>query len=405
MIAPITFDDLSNAFSRSPSKSSPGMDGLPYELVRLIFIHPDCCEIALATYKNALSFSDIPPKRPPLDSLKNWRPISLINTDAKVFTRILSARMVSTASSLITSYQTGFVRGRFIDDNGLLIKMVMEHARTSKSSSIGLLLDQEKAYDRVHPVYLHAVLLRFGYPLQLVDCIGHLFFDTKLVTNVNGFLSKSISQNLGLKQGDPISPILFNLAFEPLLRSILQDPHLLGFSLPTSVSSEVSLQTLSPVKIMINADDVVCLLNSPPELSRLQELLLVHSSASNALVNFHKTETISLLGASGIYNTIWQSPLLQYNITSWHDCRSASPVVYLGFPLFSALAQRDSFLNQILNKIRSSCLIHQQRGLSVRGCAMVLNSLNTKQTLVCLTGCLRSSIILPINSVNDLKIY
>jgi hypothetical protein len=53
--------------------------------------------------------------------------------------------------SLINPYQTGFVRGRFIADNGLLMKLVMEHARNTRSSAIGLILDQEKAYDRVHP--------------------------------------------------------------------------------------------------------------------------------------------------------------------------------------------------------------------------------------------------------------
>lgn len=88
------------------------MDGLPYEIVRLIIIHPACREIVLATFNNALSLTDIPatwlqscvsllPKQPPFDDLKNWRPISLINTDAKVFTRILSSRMISVASQLI----------------------------------------------------------------------------------------------------------------------------------------------------------------------------------------------------------------------------------------------------------------------------------------------------------------
>ncbi|CEP07973.1 hypothetical protein [Parasitella parasitica] len=72
--------------------------------------------------------------------------------DAKVFIRILSSR---------------FVRGQFIADNSLLMKLMMEHARKFKSSSIDLLLDQEKAYDRVHPVYLRTVLLRFDFPLSM----------------------------------------------------------------------------------------------------------------------------------------------------------------------------------------------------------------------------------------------
>ncbi|KAL7320715.1 hypothetical protein PS15m_000578 [Mucor circinelloides] len=61
VVAPITFEDLAEAFSHAPDKSSPGKDGLPYQLVRLIVLHPGCRKIALATFNNALSFSDIPP--------------------------------------------------------------------------------------------------------------------------------------------------------------------------------------------------------------------------------------------------------------------------------------------------------------------------------------------------------
>ncbi|KAL0082357.1 hypothetical protein F4703DRAFT_1708487, partial [Phycomyces blakesleeanus] len=100
LVAPITYDDLLDAFLQSPQKSSPGMDSLPYELVRLVVTDPACHDIVVEVYNNALSLSDIPPswlhlcvsllpKKPPLNSRKNWHPISLINTDAKVFARIL----------------------------------------------------------------------------------------------------------------------------------------------------------------------------------------------------------------------------------------------------------------------------------------------------------------------------
>ncbi|KAG2192648.1 hypothetical protein INT47_006906 [Mucor saturninus] len=382
MISPLTLDTLLDAFSRILKKSSPGIDGLPYAIVRLIVIHASCSQIAVEVFNNALCFADIPPswlrscvtllpKKPPFDTLKNWRPISLINTDAKVFTRILSSRMIITASKLINPYQTGFVRGRFIADNGLLMKLVMEQARISSSSGIGLLLDQEKAYDRVHPDYLRAVLLRFGYPLTVVDCIDRLFFSTDLQINVNGFLSQCIPQRRGLKQGDPISPILFNLAFEPLLRKIQLDSRIMGYRLPSPVPNP----SVDPAKLLAYADDIICLLIDPSELTHLQAHLSLYSRASNAKVNFHKTEAVSLSGASSIYNSVWRSALLSYNITSWHHCQSPAPVVYLGFPLYTSTSQRNLFLDGILDKVSKACQIHQQRGLSVRGRATILSSL------------------------------
>ncbi|CEP09058.1 hypothetical protein, partial, partial [Parasitella parasitica] len=120
---------------------------------------------------------------------------------------------------------------------------------------------------------------------------SHLFFDTHLVVNVNGFLSPRVPQLPGLKQGDPISPILFNLAFEPLLRKMLQDPHLSGYQLP----SPQALEAPSTIKMMAYADDNVCLLSSPSDLDRLKQHLQVYSAASNASVNYHKTVQRKLL--------------------------------------------------------------------------------------------------------------
>jgi hypothetical protein len=162
--------------------------------------------------------------------------------------------------SLINPYQTGFVRGRFIADNGLLMKLVMEHARNTRSSAIGLLLDQEKAYDRVHPKYLEQVLLRFGFPSVLVNSLLGLLFSTSLRLNVNGFLFDSVPQLRELRQRDPISPVLFNLTFKPFLRGILDYPSFTGSSLPSSPRYSLVNTSDSPedVKLLAYADDVIC---------------------------------------------------------------------------------------------------------------------------------------------------
>ncbi|KAG0934661.1 hypothetical protein G6F30_009715 [Rhizopus arrhizus] len=247
----------------------------------------------------------------------------------------------------------------------------MDHARSSNSDALGLLLDQEKAYDRVHPDYLRQVLLRFGFPQTFVDSILGLFFGTQLRLNVNGFLSNPVHQRRGLRQGDPISPLLFNLAFEPLLRRTLSDSTYQGYSLPRSPRSPCS----EPVKLLAYADDVLFLLNDPSDLTSLQEHLSLYSRASNARVNFHKTEALSLSGARLDPDSVWHTPLLSHRITRWHDCRSPQPVIYLGYPLSTSTSQRDRYLETILCKIKSACVLHSQRSLSIRGRVTIVNSL------------------------------
>ncbi|OAD68313.1 hypothetical protein PHYBLDRAFT_117431, partial [Phycomyces blakesleeanus NRRL 1555(-)] len=85
--------------------------------------------------------------------------------------------------------QTRFVRGRFIADNDMLVKTIMEQAWLTQSTRFGLLLDQEKAYNYVYPLSLQQVLQHFHFPSSLVDCICNLFFSTRIQVNVNGHIS------------------------------------------------------------------------------------------------------------------------------------------------------------------------------------------------------------------------
>lgn len=217
---PIDWDDIFEGVRRSPRKSSPGKNGIPYEILRLIFAHPACQPIPLQVDNDGLSSGIFPqswygtsvsllPKKGGLSVLRNWRPISLINTNAKVFTGILNCRIISCADSLVNPFQTGSIRRRFIADNGHFMKLVMEHARTTNSSPIGLLLDQEKAYDRIHPEYLRRVMVRFGFSSCPVNPTHQLFSCTERQLNVNGFLSRPVQQCRGLRQGDPLSPGTF----------------------------------------------------------------------------------------------------------------------------------------------------------------------------------------------------
>ncbi|KAI8089298.1 uncharacterized protein BX664DRAFT_131217 [Halteromyces radiatus] len=91
-------------------------------------------------------------------------------------------------SKIINTYQLGFLPNRFIAENGLAVRLIMEQAQLHQRPGIGLLLDQEKAHDRVHPVYIQKkTMLAFGFLSQFVFTIMGLFFHNYVRININGF--------------------------------------------------------------------------------------------------------------------------------------------------------------------------------------------------------------------------
>jgi hypothetical protein len=146
--SPITLDEILSETRKVVNKvSSPGADGLGYAYLDQLYRYPPLQNIILDVYNDALSYHQFPnswqeirvrllSKKGDLTSLKNWRPISLINCDAKIFTRIINSRLRHVVTKLIQGCQTGFMANRFIADNELLLNIAMEHARQEGRSDI-----------------------------------------------------------------------------------------------------------------------------------------------------------------------------------------------------------------------------------------------------------------------------
>lgn len=234
LTANVTVEEIGLVLAYVPKSKSPGLVGLPFEVCCLLFDHvPVFQKHSVSLLNDALYLSIIPTswkltklvlsfkKDDPL-LLKNWRPLSLINADAKLFTKILANRLNKFLHLLINPYQTGFMRHRLISDNGWVHQALMDHLKKAhpKAPFVSVMLDQEKTYDRISPVHLSQMLCKLNFPLPFIFLIDQLFFKTNISLSINGWLACRFPQKQGLRQEDPPSPLLFNLAFEPLLRYI-----------------------------------------------------------------------------------------------------------------------------------------------------------------------------------------
>lgn len=293
---PVTAAEVSIICRTLPANKSPGPDGLSYELFRSL---DDISHQMLACLAESIlhgppdalnrpSFCEalivLLPKKGDLKECKNWRPISLINADYKIIMALMATRLGPVMSEVIGEEQTGFVPGRSIFSAILAIKAALLHHKDSSPSGFLLMLDLEKAYDRVNHGFLKLAMARFGLPDSWIQALGTLYSVASSRVQMNGFLTDPIRLERGVRQGCPLSPMLFLFAIEPLACLIRDCPDLHG----------VSLGATPLLKLVLYADDTTLLLNNREELAVAEGILLTFEQGSGAKVNADKSELITL---------------------------------------------------------------------------------------------------------------
>ncbi|GAN00853.1 hypothetical protein MAM1_0003c00277 [Mucor ambiguus] len=134
----------------------------------------------------------------------------------------------------------------------------------------------------------------------------------------------------------------------------------------------MNLSSPPPIKVLAYADDTLVVLRNPTEFTHLQDTINKYTLASNAALNYNKTQALSL---SGKLHTNWISFLQDQGITSWHDNTASEPLTYLGFAICSSARQRAHYATSIISKLRSYCQLHSSRSLTYRGRVTIINAL------------------------------
>ncbi|GAN11916.1 hypothetical protein MAM1_1260d11542, partial [Mucor ambiguus] len=137
LMLPIDIEELLEDSKRTRRLSSPGPDGLPYEILYLVLKFPPLHALIEVIYNDALQKSKFPKswnesimcllyKKGDPAEMRNYRPLSLANSDYKLFTRHINRRIMEVSSPLISRHQLGFLPGRFIAENGMIAQLIME---------------------------------------------------------------------------------------------------------------------------------------------------------------------------------------------------------------------------------------------------------------------------------------
>uniref|UniRef100_A0A803SP10 Reverse transcriptase domain-containing protein n=1 Tax=Anolis carolinensis TaxID=28377 RepID=A0A803SP10_ANOCA len=185
--------------------------------------------------------------------VKNYRPISLLNSDYKIFTNILAERLKEFLADWIGEDQTGFLPRRHMRDNVREIINIIEHYEGTKKEELALLaVDMEKAFDNLNWDLIKLLIKELDMGYKFTNAINQIYDQQEAKIKINSLESKNFEIQKGTRQGCPLSPLLFIFVLELLIKNIRNDHQLKGASIRKH-----------KYKIRAFADDLICIIEDP----------------------------------------------------------------------------------------------------------------------------------------------
>lgn len=282
---PITHDEIRSAM---PSlTTSPGPDGItsrqvraiPLDILSRVFNLMMWCGKVPRQLRVAQTIFLAKKQEPSLP--EDYRPITLAPILIRVFHSILAKRISSSIE--FERSQRGFMPTDGCADNTTLIDLLLRESHQSYESCYIAVLDVSKAFDSVSHNTIFGTLKSFGLPDGLVEYIQHVYENSTTKFVGDSWESENgIVCGRGVKQGDPLSPVLFNLVIDRLIRL-----------LPPDIGCRIGNHVLN---IAAFADDLVIFASTPMGLQRLLDIVSEFLRTCGLRLNKAKCFTMSIKG-------------------------------------------------------------------------------------------------------------
>jgi len=284
--------------------------------------------------------------------IRNWRPISLINVDAKIASKTLAKRLEKVLPEIIHSNQNAFVKGRSIFDAIRTIDDLMEYTKEKDLPGILVAIDFEKAFDTLNLNFLIRTLHKFNFGPSFIQWIRTLYKNVKSCVMNNGFTTGPFTLSRGVRQGDPLSPYLFIIALETLTIKIRNDDSIKGFK----IGGETT-------KLSLFADDMTCFVRDKESYASLFAILESFGSCSGLRVNHEKTEILAL----------GNSILHEKDFNNHRVCEIILKILGVYFS-YDEKQRNDLNFRQTLKSIKKSINMWKWRNLSLLGKIQIIKT-------------------------------
>lgn len=261
---PFTADEVRRTLRRMNNNSCPGPDRLQYSAWKRL----DPSRLILTTIFNTCRLNaKIPPswktsttilihKGDDPSKIENWRPIALQNTLYKIYAAAIAKRISNWAltNNILSPSQKGFLPFDGCLENGFILRSVLQDSRRNKKEVGVAWLDLKDAFGSVPHSSLLDILQRAGLRSTTLAIIEDIYKDSSTCIQTTAGLSAPIPCSRGVKQGCTLSPILFDVVMEVVIRAMEEVPGA-GYQL-----SNINIKTLT------YADDLCALTSSPEKI-------------------------------------------------------------------------------------------------------------------------------------------
>ena len=148
--------------------------------------------------------------------IQQYRPICVLNVSFKIFTKVGTNRLNKVARTVVSPSQIDFMLGRNIRERVVILHETIHELHTKKRDGVIFKIDFEKAYDKVKWSFLQQTLRMKGFSPKWCRWVEGMINGGSVGIKVNDDVGHYFQTKRGLRQGDPMSPILFNIVADML---------------------------------------------------------------------------------------------------------------------------------------------------------------------------------------------